>query len=257
MIDFEELDSIVQYGRGVAADIIGEPYDIYRLSDGSDGRTPSSGSIINTENKIYSDLRIRMMRSNAAIAEENTNIYDMIFAGMCDAGVLKVGDVACRIHPYRNDYEMFTVADLRPLSYNVFVRTEIQASLSVSWGSGDSEQLLGYVKYQGAGKQNERAIILRDGYYYIGDPDDADFSPAVVPLGIQPYKRLGPTPEIKQPTTTHRSELFIYVPILNGLYLEPGYIISDQNGNRYQIQNVTSFTVGLQGYQLIAESLFV
>lgn len=256
MIDYEELDAVVQYGRGVAAGIIGEVYDVYRRSDGTDGRQATQGSVLNTANLIISAFPIRMMRSNAAIATENTNIYDMIYAGMCDATQLLVGDIVIRTQPYRNDREMFVVADLRPLSYNVFVRTEIEGSMSRPWGTGDSEQLLGFVEYQGAGKYTERPYILNNGYYYIAEPGKPA-SPAVIPLGMQPYKRLGPTPEIRQPTTTHRTEVFVYVPLLPGLFIEAGDLVSDQNGNRFQIHNVTLFTVGLQGYQLIAESLFV
>ena len=256
MIDYQELDYIVQYGRGAAADIIGEIYDVYRRSDGTDGRIPSQGSVLNTSNRVYTGLAIRMMRSNAAIAAENTNIYDMIFAGMCDASVLKVGDVVTRTQDYRNDREMFTVADLRPLSYNVFVRTEVEGSISRPWGVGDSEKLLGFVEYQGAGKYTERPYVLQSGYYYIAEPGKP-VSPAVIPLGIQPYKRLGAKPEIRQPTTTHRTEMFCYAPLIPGMFIEAGDILSDQNGNRYMIHNVSLFTVGLQGYQLIAESLFV
>jgi hypothetical protein len=256
MIDYAALDDVVQYGRGRAAEIIGEPYDIYRLSDGLDGREPTQGSMLNEPNKILCSFPIRMVKTNAAIAIEQTNIYDMIYTGMCDATDLKVGDVAVRVGRHRKTNEMFTLAQLRPLSYNTFIRTEVEGNISRPWGKGDSEQLLGLVDYQGAGKTTERPYILNDGYYYIGTPNGF-LSPAVIPLGLQPYKRLGPSPKIQQPTTTHRVEMFSYVPLLPGLYIEPGDTISDQNGNRYMIQTISTYSVGLQGYMLIAESLFV
>lgn len=254
MLDTQAIDELVQYGRGVAAEYVGDPYKVYRLSNGSDGRTPTNGSVVSRMALIKEHYMARMIRINTALAVEQTNVYDMLFAMLGDATDLKVGDVLVRSGDYRNDNAIYTIGQLRPEAYNMVIRTEVEGSMARSFGEGDSEQLLGYVKYQGAGKFYEKNFTLKNGWYYVSEPGDI---PATIPFGIQPYKRLGPMPDIKQPTTTHRTEMFAYVPLLPGLQIEPGDILADQNGNRYQIHTVAVFTTGLQGYQLISESLFV
>lgn len=255
MFNDQDIDELVQFGRGVAAEYVGDTYDVYRLSNFKTGNPPyTDGSIISQMARVMIGFKARMIRTNSAVAIEQTDIYDMLFIMLGNATCLKIGDVLVRTGKFRNDGEIFTVAQLRPMSYNMVVRTEVEGSIARSYGQGDSEQLLGYVKYQGAGKTYEKNFTLRKGWYYISEPGDI---PAMIPFGIQPYKRLGPMPEIRQPTTTHRTEMFAYVPLLPGLLIEPGDILADQNGNRYQIHTVSVFTTGLQGYQLIAESLFV
>lgn len=255
MLNDEAIDELVQFGRGIAAEYVGATYDVYRLSNFKTGKPPyTNGSIISQMALVIRNYQARMIRTNSAVAIEQTDIYDMMFAMLSDATCLKIGDVLVRTGKFRNDGEIFTVAQLRPMSYNMVIRTEIEGSIARSYGEGDSEQLLGYVKYQGAGKTYEKNYTLKKGWYYISEPTDI---PAMIPFGIQPYKRLGPMPEIKQPTTTHRTEMFAYVPLLPGLLIEPGDVLADQNGNRYWINTVSVFTTGIQGYQLIAESLFV
>jgi hypothetical protein len=255
MLDDQAIDELVQYGRGVAAEYVGATYDVYRLRNFKSSKPPySDGSIVSQMSRVMRGYKCRMIRTNSAVAIEQTDIYDMMFAMLGDATCMKVGDVLVRTGGFRNDGEIFTIAQLRPMSYNMAIRTEVEGSIARPYGQGDSEQLLGYVAYQGAGKTYEKNYTLKQGWYYISEPEDI---PAMIPFGIQPYKRLGPTPEIKQPTTTHRTEVFAYVPLLPGLLIEPGDMLADQNGNRYQIHNVNVFTTGLQGYQLIAESVFV
>lgn len=248
MIDVEYLDELVQYGRGRAAEYIGPPCDVYRLQPGV-----SSGSVLNDESRIFQNVNARFTRSNSAIIIEQTPVYDMIYTMTADATNIQVGDIFVE-KGSRADGGIYAIGQLRSMGANIAIRTEIAGAITRPWGQGDSEQLLGTVDHQGIGKSYERPYRLEKGFYYC---DKIDVSPAVIPFGLQPYKRLGPMPEYKYPSTTHRTEMFAFVPLLPGLYIEPGDMLSDQNGQRFQVHSLSSFTTGIQGYFLILESTFV
>lgn len=252
--DFEDLSQEI---LGIGAELIGTAFDVYRLSDGGDGRPATQGSLLNGE-PLIRDFYAEFHRVNQAKDLETTPIYDMVFVGLCDATDLRVGDVLVEQDPDKPIGGMFTVADLRPLKRNVFVRTEVAGSLSRSYGLGGTTKLQGKIGYQGAGKTSEFPVIVENGYYYIGDNHgDEPAVPAAIPFGIQPYKRLGPASKLAIPTATHRTEAFVYMPLLQGFLLQQGDVLSDQNGNRYMIHTLLGYNVGIQGYQIIAESLYV
>lgn len=242
------VNAKIQKLNGKAARRIGQHYNVYRLSN------TSNGSVLNSGNRILTNFPIRMVLNMEGWIVEQTKIYDMVFEGLCDARNLQIGDICVEMD---GDGAMFAVADLRPMNPNVFIRVEQSGALSRPFGAlpNGATQMpsLGRVGFFGAGKSSEQICVLINGYYSLA----LSGNPATIPLGVQPYKRLGMMPDPKVPTSTHRNEVFAYVPNLPGVQIQPGDVISASNGDRYQVHTVTPYTEGLQGYQLICESLFI
>lgn len=249
MTDVHRMFRLMNKADGKAARHIGLKYDVYRLSN------TSSGSILAPANKVISNLKFRMVLDTNGWTIEQSRIYDMIYAGLGNANKLQIGDVLVETD---GDGEMFTLAQTRPLSAKVFARTEQACTLTrpagKQVGGNTSPPAQGRVGMMALGKQTEWLLALNAGFYDFAPTG----TPATVPCGIQPYKRLGGLQSFKDaPSMTHRNEVFIYCPILPGVEIQPGDMFSAANGERYRVQTMMPFTEAMQGYLIIGESTFI
>jgi hypothetical protein len=243
-----QADSALRRGLG-AIKVIGSYYNVYRLGDNN------SASLISAQNLVISNFPARIVPGLPKALLEIEPIYKLVYNCICDTRSLKIGDCLVEVGPVTTDSpdgRTFILADVQPLLPAQAPRTEIMGTISRP-ASGATDPIQGRGAYQGTTKYNELIVVLDNGLYDITNAGTA----AVIPMGIQPYTRMGPAQDFKFPTATHRSIHFIYIPLLPGFQVQPGDITSDQNGNRFRIQNVSSFTTGLQGTIAIAETLFV
>jgi hypothetical protein len=223
---------------------------------GASGTPNSASSIINSLNLVYSYFPVRFVHQKVAIVMEQAEIYEMLYLGMCDTRSLKPGDIFVETGPTLADTpdgRVFALADVQPLLPAVFARVEDYCALTrPDSESGASDPIQGQAPYQGETKFTEAICSLVEGSYQI----PGTTTPTVIPMGVQPHRRMGSSQEFKYPTATHRGLYFGYAPLLPGIQIEPGDVVSDQNGNRYVIHVPSTFTTGIKGWLLQMESLF-
>lgn len=243
----QSLQLEIDDARGQAADEVGQSYNVYRL------KPNSSGSIISPRSLVIANFPAKMEKNTKSIANEQSMVYEMLFEGMCDRNQLQLGDVLDEIG-FRSDTGMYVLADARPLKPYMFVRVEIlggitrQASDQVG-----PEPTLGRGQYQGTSKSLEWISQLTNGLYSFVQSG----TPAGIPMGIQMHRRMGKPAPVKIPTGSNLEEVFCYVPLLPGLTIQPTDVLSDQNGNRYEIHSVQVFTAGLEGWFIVGHKLLV
>jgi hypothetical protein len=250
-----QVDSALRRGLGRIKPIA-STYKVYRLG-GLSGTANAATSIIDPLNLVNESFPARITLGLPKSTLENEPIYKMLYGGICDVRSLKIGDVLVETGPTlagSPDGRAYVLSDVQPLMPAVFARTEIMGSLTRPNGPSQTDDpVLGLGVYQGQSKKDEWLYVLDNGMYDVAGTGTA----AVIPMGLQPYSRLGPAQELKFPTATHRSTHFAYIPLLPGVQIMPGDMVSDQNGNRFKIETVSAFTSGLQGYQAICESVFI
>lgn len=232
-------------------------FNVYRLK-GLSGTPNAATSIVDPLNKVLTNFPIRMVKNAMQQLVEQEPIYKLVYQGMCDTRQLKIGDVFIEVGPIMTDVpdgRMFYLADVQPILPAMFVRAEISGSASRPHDASQTDEpLLGRGRAaQAVSKGQEWLYILDNSLYDV----QAVGTPATIPMGIQPYNRVGPAQEMKFPTGTRRGVHYLYLPLLPGLQIEPGDYVLDDNRNHYRIQTVQAFTTGLQGYQLIAETTFI
>lgn len=235
---------------------IASVYNVYRLG-GASGTPNGASSIINSANLVTDNFNARIVRETSRKLLEQEEIYKQFYIGECDVRSLKIGDCLVETAPILTDApdgRAFTLVDVQPMMPAIFARTEIMGSIS-RFNSADKtdEPILGVDTYQGTTKLNEWVLVLTNGSYDFVSSGIA----AVVPFGIQPSIRIGTAQEFKYPTATKRSLHYAYIPLLPGAMLQPGDVLMAQNGDRFRIENLSVFTVGIQGYLATCESLFV
>ena len=249
------LDNALRQGLGLGARLaIGTQFDVYRLN------ANSTGNWCQPSNKILANYSAKFAYGIPKSLEEQTDTYKMWYTAMCDTRPLLIGDILIETGPPLTDEpdgRGYVFVDVRPLGGAVFARVDFNGSLSRSnVASSQAEPLQGDAGYVGATKDSEWTFQLQNGNFFV----DPTGQPCAIPMGMQQHMRVGPAQNLKAdvfPTETPRAVFFCYIPILPGVVLQPGDIISNSIGDRFQIENIALHTVGLQGYQVIAHSIFI
>lgn len=246
------VDNAMRQALGQGVLPISETYDVYRVTGSS------TGQVVSSANKVISNFKARIVHSVPKALMENTEAYEMFYSGMCNPKRLRIGDVLVRTGPQLidNDPRCFTLACVQPMFAPVFARTEIAGAITrMNSKSTSSEPLLGDGGYVGTSKEQEWVMALNSGIFSFEPPSGA--VSATIPFGVQQHPRPGDKQAITIPTGTPRGRYFVYLPALNGEYLQPGDIVSDAVGNRYILEVITLYDVGIKGYQCIAQSVFI
>jgi len=251
MSQIARIDNALRRGLGLGAKVIGNQYDVYRLNNAS------TGSIIQTSNKVISSFNARFSFMPPKTLLEQTELYNQWYTAMVDTRQLKMGDMLVEVGPSLTDTpdgRIFCLVDVTSMRAPIFARCEVLGALTRPNDDSIVDQpLQGEVDYQGQTKFTEWISVLTNGFYDM----QGTGSPAVIPMGLQPHIRMGPGQEIKYPTSTPRGVYYGWCPLLPGLQIQPGDMVADAVGNRYQIQIAHVFTTGLQGWQLTMHSVFI
>jgi hypothetical protein len=249
------LDNALRRGLGKAGEVIGTTFSVYRLG-GTSGTPNGAANIIDPLNLINDNYFARIVHQKPPVVIETEEVYRLYYIGLCDTRQLKVGDVFVETGPELADTpdgRVYFLNDVQPFLPPVFTRVEIFGTITRPHGDGASEQpIQGYDGYQGESKFTEEIITLGDSLYSFATSG----TPTVIPMGIQPAKRMGSQQDIKFPTATHRGLYMASCPLLPGVQIQPGDYLSDQNGSRYVIHVPHAQTVGNQGIQMLVESVF-
>lgn len=247
-----QIDEIVQVGRGVAASVLGQTYDVYRLT------SSTNNSIISGSPHISGfPARIRKLVDRKAL--ENAIFELEAFEFTCDNTTLDLGDVLVETG-YESDGGQYVFAQRRPTRENVFIRCERNVSLSrptPKGGSAAQQPVSGSVVasgYIGITKANEEILTLANGNYAFA----ATGTLATVPFGLQPQNRVRSMHKPDLPTQVPDVQFVGYLPLMPGVQILENDIINSDSGDRYVVVQVyQSDTVGLQGYILMLHKMAV
>jgi hypothetical protein len=247
------IDFAIQIGRGAAAGVIGQTYDIRRLDDNTNGA-------ISNNPPIFTAYPARVRRTTSKAAIENITFDTLIFQATCDNRVLRDGDLLTQTG-YENDGSIFTMAQARPTRETLWVRTEATCSITrpmPTAGAASQQPANGIVAtqgYSGFAKSTEIPLTLQNGMYSFSS--DPNATQASVQVGIQPFNRIRDG-NIKLPTALYREHFMIWVPMLPGEILNELDRVRFQNMDAYEVALIFSTdTVGLSGHICIVERINV
>ena len=247
------VDGKIQYGRGRAANVLGQTYTVYRLGP------KSNGSILNGK-PVYNKFQMRGEKSSKKALENAT--FDLLaFTFEVDNLKLERGDILVETG-YKSDNGIWMFAQDRPTRESVFMRVETKCFISrPNTGAGSSAQQVagsGVVVSRAWGatyKGIEEYLTLAGGVYTFKSPPDATMG-ATIPIGIQPLNRVRDGTIPKVPTKQYRTHHLVFVPLVIGEQLNEQDRINAATGDRYEIMEVHSTVeVGLSGYICIVEKL--
>ena len=255
-----QIQAAIDKGRGKAATVLGQTFNVYRLN------SYSTGSIIQPSNLVIPGFRAYVKHDSKRIEIESNVIVKAVprFSFTCDSTNIQLGDVFVeRADSFRHevstpyDGNIFTFAYFRPIRRYVMVSTPISGQISRARNNPNSVDS-GQVPWGAMSKSLEQVLILRNGYYS-WEAYGGSQSPAVIPMAIQATAGKGelPEPKLRLPTDVKRQTWDIYCGLLPGYIPTESHIVTGANGDRYYIQTPAFNAVGFVGVQAICEKLRV
>lgn len=249
----QQLDGVIQRGRGVAANVLGQTYDAYRL-----GGTTNDAVISGTP--AIAGFAARIFKAEKK-AIENTTFALIVFEATCDNRKLELQDVFVETG-YKNDGGVWTLAQMRPTRETLWVRTEGNCLITRPYptaGNASNMPTSGNVfegadgEYSGTEKAEEQVLTLSAGLYAF---TSAGSTPASVQCGLQPLSRIQDGTSLGTPTDLYRERYLAYVPMLPGEQLNELDRINFPNSDRYEVAMIyTSDLTGFSGYIAVVEKL--
>lgn len=249
---YASIQNIIDYGRGLAANVVGQPGGVYRLS------ATSTGDYVQTSNQVYANFPVlrRVVTSGASV--EGRGMSDLVmFDIVCDLNDLKVGDIWVQSDPLygaganqvsypTDEFVGFAVAHHAVMKKSIALQLQRSASI-YRMVSGVSQS-----GYANSFQQQAHALYISGG--------KAMFSPtavaSMIPIGMSP--RAGGFEAFMHPkiaSLPEAPEFVVYVPPIEGFIPTEGDIVQTALGARYSIMNSWHLDAGIAGSAFIVRKV--
>ncbi len=245
MATLAHIDGRVQYARGKASRVVGQTYDVYRLSS----KTSPTG-VVSASSRIAANIRVQFEAkpSNREI-EVSTGVKFLSYEGLLDVRKFTYGDVFVqRTDSYEYEGMTYVLMSRRPMPRISLFASAPKPYATLSRPESNPAHIdSGRVPTSVPVKDREWPLTLSNGYYSFQQTG----TPVSVPVGYS-FTRARGMP--KSDTTlgelwddTERSIWDMFVPNLKGQPLIPRDIVTGGNGDRYEIVAVQPMTAALYG----------
>ncbi len=249
--DIAQIDYAIQQGRGAAASVLGQTYDVRRLSS-------TTNNSISANTPVISGLQARVARTTSRAKIENQTFDLLVYTALCNNESLQLQDV-CTQTGYGNDGSVFTVVQKRPTRDTLWIRTDENVFISRPFpgaGAASQQPLSGSAAtpgYSGFTKATEEVLTLSNGLYSF---ESSGTTPASLYVGLQQLNKVSDARDPKIPTVLYRERFLIYVPLIPGEQLVELDRINFPNSDRYECASIfSSDLTGVSGNIVIAEKL--
>jgi hypothetical protein len=238
MANYAYFDNILQYGLGIGANVQGQLYDLYRVTN----KTPSAGVLSGLP--LFTNVPISLRKSPKTVIEGES------FSLLTDDGIMQLGDILVE-QTTPNGY--YAVAQLRPLAPTLFVRVEQTATLvrDIPEGGSLAEQPQSGVifnnNYGGTtAKSSNYAQCVNGIFTFTASASSA----AAFPINLTPTQRVKELRHPDLPDQLPNQQYIAYIPYLPGLDKEETdkLVMMDGSGTGYEIVQIyDSLGTGLSG----------
>lgn len=249
---YSSIQNIIDYGRGLAANVVGQPGGIYRLSGAS------TGNYIQAANQVYANFPVlrRVVTSGASV--EGRGLADLVmFDIVCNLNDLKVGDVWIQTDPFygaganqvsypTDEFIGFAVAHHAVMKKSIALQLQRSASIyRMVSGVGQSG-------YANSFQQQAHALCISGGKAVFSSTSPA----SVIPIGMAP--RSGGFEAFISPkiaSLPDAPEFVMYVPPIEGFIPTEGDIVQTTLGARYSVMNSWHLDAGVVGSAFIVRKV--
>lgn len=236
----------IDFGRGEAANKLGQPGSIYRLNGSS------SGDLIAVENQIYQNFPIfrKVLHSDPGL-ETTTMMEAMFYNLIADLTTLIVGDIWIQTDPfygkgatladfYTSQFDGICIGSHGPAKKAFGARLDRFVTAYRPTGEPDSNG------YYNTTLPAAQPVILVNGQYSLGQVGDV---PTRIPVGFMVRSRMFGKPQFSPgiPGITRFNEWYVYVPPLPGFIFRQGDRIMSYEGTRFTVINPWHQEAGFVG----------
>jgi hypothetical protein len=231
----EDIQKALHQGAGIEAEILGQKFNVYR-----------------NKNLLIPEFPIVVKRTNsrtdieAAISFRNIVLVELTM----DGSEIKVGDELVGVDDPNDRY---FVASMRPRRHIIGFRAEslivIRRPTQPVADSGDIDPYSQVVEAENYKLTYDQTTDL----YSFQEPDE-DITDAVIHAGVSQVNYTGSTTPFKLPTDTRTTRWVFVLPILAGVTLQEGDIVTF-NGDDFMVYGVDKQSAFFNGQLLSADLL--
>ncbi len=244
------IQQLIDFGRGLAANVVGQPGNVYRLS------ADVNGDFIQASSEIFTNFTLlRKITHGGKSMETHEGLGTLYFNLVCDLNYLKTGDVWVQNDPnygtgativdYSTDeYLGICVAHHAVMKPSIGMALNRYATLYRPQPGADAG---GYAQ---AGQQNMLGLTISGGQATFV----AQANATRIPIGLMPVSwtygaQFAPT----IPGTMPLTKYFCYIPPMQGYLPLEGDILETANGARYGVVIPWHLDVGVVGSSVLVE----
>ena len=244
------IQGIIDFGRGLAANVVGQPGSIFRV-------TPTStGNYVQTANQVYANFPALRRAVTGGPAFENHGLMDLVmFDVVCNLTDLQVGDVWVQTDPYygvgadlvtyaTNEFVGWVLVHHSVMNKAIAAQVQRYAMIYRAVSGVDSSG------YATAFQQETMALQIVNGVATFSN----NYSGSLIPIGMNP--RTGGLKAPMRPTVHSLPEepsYSVYVPPINGYAPVEGDIFQLGGGARYVVEASWHLDSGMVGNTAIVK----
>lgn len=253
--DYRFVQGLVDFGRGMAGEFVGQPFEVYRVS------SASNDSVLHEDNLVNEDLRAKVTHGKRSPVVENEIIHANMFEFLCSSEDLSIGDILYQKDDTYGANAHYAVASKRPLKPVTCIRTESLCTIVRAQSNKQSG-------YSGTTRDSDKPFVLRNGVFVLDEPG---VEATVVPCGLAYIGQIKNKKPSNLPMDTLTTWWYIYVPALPGLdriqendviihqpfpdVLDGDNLDAQAPGGRYRVTGPYSSGMGTAGQFLLCERI--
>lgn len=236
----------IDFGRGQAADRLGQPGSIFRLNESS------TGNLIDPSNQIYQNYPVyrKVLHSDPGL-EATTMMETLFYDLIADLTPLLTGDIWIQTDPYYG--KGATLADFYTTQFDGICIAS-HGPAKKAFGARLDRFITAFRPSQEPDPDNyynttllgAQPLVLNNGSYSLGQIGD---TPTSIPVGFMVRSRMFGKPQFSPgiPGVTRFNEWYVYVPPLPGFYFRQGDRIVSYEGTRFVVINPWHQEAGFVG----------
>jgi hypothetical protein len=246
-LDYTFVQELIDFGREMAGEMVGQPFDVYRLNNSS------TGDVLDPSNKLTPSLPGKLTHSRTMDTVENDILKANTFELLAPSNVLAIGDVLVQQDVVYGGDSRYAVVSKRPLKPVMVARVEANCYIKRVYADHDGDG------YNGSNVDSELPYVLNNGVFSIGAKTD---TPAVIPCGVTTIAQLKNMKPERLPLDVTTSWWYIFVPYLPGLQrIRENDVVYHNNATdddvaiRYRVQIPLVSDAGTAGQFLVCERM--
>lgn len=255
-MSYDEIFPLIDMGKGFAAQELGVPHDVYRLTDpDSDGSVLTQTNLISAQVKVFTRIAYGASIRTSFEGEKQQGIlwYEIV----ADMRPFLVGDIFVLNDPVygqgyssvnfaTEDFKGFALADHSPIKKTLGGRLNTFVKIFRLSKTPDPN-----TKDWNNTRKNSLPVTLSSGTFSLGAASD---TPTLIPAGLMSTgKSYGDRIFDQKPGDQRKSGWELYIPALNGFQIREGDRIEAMDGSRYVVIVPYTQYVGATGSQWFLE----
>ena len=241
-LDYKFVEGLINFGRKFAGDIVGQPFNVYRLN-------AQSNDVVVDPINLIQPVNAKVTHLTSKTQVENDILHANTFEFLMSSDGIQTEDLFSQNDDTYGGNAMYFVSSFRPLKKVLCVRVEQLGNVSRRQSNVTSG-------YSGPTRASDLAFYLQNGAFNVATGTEAiPIVPTPIPIGIMNVGQIKNEKPTHLPMDVVNSWWYITMPLYPGLEIIDVTINATEPVVRYRVVTPYISPVGLRGVFLLCQRL--